>query len=359
MTIHLITEPEYSQSTWYTSIEKSIIEHAMHKRVKIKSETSDFSAQPDDAIVIIGSRSDWIYNAVNKAKFTQSAPVILISSKPYDLAVNNICTDLYSAMQDVISYLKKCKKTKTALFGINPVSQTDNVRLNSFKNKKDVYRSYGDLMSCCCDFLENIDKYDSVICANDFAAISLLNYLKKHDPTAIDKLYIVGFGDFRIARLYNPAITSVSQNYNDYGMALLELLPFILKNKNIGHISLNIKSKIIVRETTGNTSFTPNESLPEKKTKSNTDFYNDYEIKMLLKIEKFLNYSDEKDISIIKSLLDGNSYEKTAELHYFSVNGIKYRLKRICDTCGIESVKELLSLINESNLSDNPANLLI
>ena len=352
MTIHIITEPEYSQSTWYTSIEKSIAEHAMHKRIKIKHETGSFSAKPDDAVVIIGSGSDWIYNSVNKSKCTQPAPVILISNKPYDLAVNNICTDLYSAMQDVILYLEKCGKTKTALFGINPSSQTDKVRLNSFKNEKDVYHSYGDLMSCCQTFLENIDKYDSVICANDFAAISLLNYLKKYDPAAIDRLYIVSFGDFRIAELYSPAITSVSNNYNDYGTALIELLPFLIKNKNIGYISLNIKSKIVVRETTGNTTFIPSESFPEKEAKASTDFYNDYEIKMLLKTEKFLNYSDEKDISIIKSLLDGNSYEKTAELHYFSVNGIKYRLKRICDTCGFESVKELLTLINGSSIGD-------
>ena len=352
MTIHVITEPEYSQSTWYASIEKSIAEHAMHKRIKIKHEADNFSSKPDDAVIVIGSGSDWIYNSVNKLKCTQPAPVILISNKPYDLAVNNICTDLYSAMQDVISYLNKCGKTKTALFGINPSSQTDSVRLNSFKNKKDIYRSYGDLISCCRTFLENIDKYDSVICANDFAAISLLNYLKKYNPEAIDKLYTVSFGDFRIAKLYSPSITSVSNNYNDYGKALIELLPFIIKNKNIGYISLNMKSKIMVRETTGNTLFTPNESFSEKKTKSSTDFYNDYEIKMLLKIEKFLKYSDEKDISIMKSLLDGNSYEKTAELHYFSVNGIKYRLKRICDACGIESVKELLALINGSSISN-------
>ncbi len=346
MTIHVITEPEYNQSTWCNAIQKGLIERAMHKRIKIQVETCDFHASEDDVISIIATSSDWIYNAVNKTKSTYSVPIVLISNRPSDLAVNNICTDLYSAMKDVLLYLKHCKKTETALFGVNPSSLTDSTRLTAFTDKNKVYYNFGNLIKCCQAFFEDIEKYDSVICTNDFAAISLLNYLKKYAPAFIDKLYIVSFGDSRIAQRYKPTITSVSQNYSDYGMSLIEILPFITKIKNTGYITLNVKSKIIPRETTHNIPTSEDSVFTEKVTLSDTGFYNDNEIKKLIKTEKLLDYCNEKDISIIKSLLDGNSYEKTAASLFFSVNGIKYRLKRLCYMCGIENVKELLNLAN-------------
>ena len=41
----------------------------------------------------------------------------------------------------------------------------------------------------------------------------------------------------------------------------------------------------------------------------------------------------------------GDSYEKVAEKCFMTVNGIKYRLDRLCIICGFETRRELVGAI--------------
>ena len=56
------------------------------------------------------------------------APVILVSNRPYELAVTNICTDVYSMMKEIVSYLESCGKMNIALYGVNPSSANDGIK---------------------------------------------------------------------------------------------------------------------------------------------------------------------------------------------------------------------------------------
>ena len=56
---------------------------------------------------------------------------------------------------------------------------------------------------------------------------------------------------------------------------------------------------------------------------------------------------DETDQLILKLLLQKKSYETIAAQSFLSVNGIKYRLKRLIERCGIEDRKTLEYYLTE------------
>lgn len=357
LTVHIVTEPGYGQSIWCDKICAGLVGYAKQRRIKTEIADGDFVSEKSDAIAIIGSTPEWIKATVAHVSETQEAPAVLISTRPYRLAVTNICTDLYSATEDVLSYLSMCGKTRTALFGVNPSSISDEIKSEAFGSRggcdADIYRNLGDLKACSAYFVERSDKYDSVICTNDFAAVSLLDLLRETHPEKARGLFIVSFGfaNSGIAEHYSVPITSVEQNYEEYGRVMIDLLPLLTKNKSISYITVNVRSRIVVRETTQGIPFghAPADGVrlltPEK-----VDFYSDSEVKPFMAAEKLLGGSDDTDISIIKSLLAGNSYEKTAEKNFLTVNGVKYRLKRMCALCEAPDVKTLLGLLRKAHI---------
>lgn len=353
MTVYIVTEPGYGQSIWCDKICAGLVGYAKQRRIKTEASDTDFVSAEGDAIAIIGSTPEWIKATVSRISETQKAPAILISTRPYRLAVTNICTDLYSATEDVLSYLSQCGKTRTALFGVNPSSISDEIKSEAFGGKDaDIYRNLGDLRACSAYFAERSDKYDSVICTNDFAAVSLLDLLRETRPEKVRELFIVSFGfaNSGIAEHYCVPITSVEQNYGEYGKIMIDMLPLLTKNNNISYITVNVRSRIAVRETTHNIPFwrTQNDGA-RYSSQEKVDFYSDSEVKPFMAAEKLLVVSDNTDISIIKSLLAGNSYEKTAEKNFLTVNGVKYRLKRLCSLCETPDVKTLLALLRKAH----------
>ena len=74
------------------------------------------------------------------------------------------------------------------------------------------------------------------------------------------------------------------------------------------------------------------------------DFYKDKEIFDLLTLEKLFLTMNNIDINIIRLLTNGFSYEQISQELFISVNGIKYRLNKLLNTCNIKDRKELLNI---------------
>ena len=180
------------------------------------------------------------------------------------------------------------------------------------------------------DFFACIDEYDSVICTNDFAAISLINNLKARGKEYLSQLFVVSNSNTRISESFKPKITSVAFNYEEYGRAAIDVCRMMNKNKNISSATVYIKSSIVVRETTNNIPCKNEKTQNVLPCCTRTDFYDDEEIKPYVVTEKLLCENDETDVHIVKRILEGNSYESIADECYLTVNGLKYRIKKIC-----------------------------
>ena len=268
-----------------------------------------------------------------------------MSNRPYSLTVSNVCTDLYSAVKDVLSYFSDCGRRQTALYGVNPSSTADNIKLSAFEQKDNVYYNFGDLRECRNKFLRNMDKYDSVICTNDYAAVSLINHLKKENPSFLNDLFIVGFANTHLGRINEPSVTSVALNYEEYGRTAVDIYRMLKKNPNLQSVNVNVKSEIIVRDTTNGIPVNGKGNKFADCVSEDFKFYDDTEVQQMVKIEKLFENCGENDVAVLGMLANGDSYEKVAEKCFMTVNGIKYRLDRLCRICGFESRSELISNI--------------
>lgn len=345
MAIHVVIEPEYTASTWCDKIAQGIITEAKHRKVSCFFQTGEFISSGDDLIALIGNSPAWIQDTVNSMRHTQSAHLVLVSNTPYTLSINSICTDLFQSMLDVLSYLQNdCKKEKIALYGINTASTTDLLKLRGFSQTDHVYYNNSNLRACFEEFYKNIDLYDAVICANDYAAVSLLQNLKSLAPSQIQRLFLVSFSNLHISKRYMPSVTSVALDYYEYGRKTVDLYRILLKNPEISRGTLNIKSKIIPRETTANIPFSGSVCKNEIVNMMNNDFYEDREIKDLIILENLFSITNETDEKILNMLSYGFSYEHIAQELYMSVNGIKYRLNKLLETCQLENRRELLRI---------------
>lgn len=348
--VYIVVEENYRSTTWCERTIGGIEQRARAKKIKTGIASLDFMSEESDAIVVVGTTPTWIYETVNRLKKTHKAYIILVSNRPYALSVSNVCTDLRAAMKDVLLYLETCSKTRIALYGVNPSSVSDNIKLSAFENRENVYYNFGDLRECRNDFFKDIEKYDAVICTNDYAAISLINSLKKSAPDKMESLFVVGFANTHIAKINTPSVTSVALNYEEYGKTAIDIYQMLLKNPNLNSVNVNVKSEIIVRDTTNNIPFECSLNEGDKTEKADFKFYEDEEIREMVKIEKLFENCNENDISVINMLSEGRSYESTAESCFMTVNGIKYRLDRLCRICGFNNRKELINAMKSKSI---------
>lgn len=347
MSIHIVTEPEYAQSTWCGMISQGIAAEAKNKKIEYFFEEGDFLSASEDLVVLIGNSPAWIQKKLQTLSAIPKGQLVLLSNTPYSFSVNSIGTDLLQSMREVISYLTfDCKRSSIALYGINGESATDLLKLRGFGNTDAVYYNNSNLHACFETFYQDIEQYDAVICANDYAAISLLQELKERNAALTEKLYLVSFSNLHAAQRYVPSITSVALDYYEYGRAAVNLYRLLLKNPQISTGNINIKSQIIPRETTRCIPFSGScgsVNIPNAKVGS---FYEDPEIRNLMLLENLLTITEETDEKLIRLLCMGYSYEQLAQELFMSVNGIKYRLNKLLEVSGIRNRKELIQLWN-------------
>ena len=343
--IHIILEEKYRETTWCERIISGIEQQARTKKLKFDFEINNFRPYGADAIIVVGTTPDWIYETVSSLKEKHKLHIILVSNRPYTLSVSNVCTDLYSAVKDILNYLRECGRKRIALYGVNPSSTADNIKLSAFEQKENVYYNFGDLRECRNKFLVNVDKYDSVICTNDYAAVSLINYLKKEKPRDLKELFIVGFANTHLGKINEPSITSVALNYEEYGRTAVDIYRMLEKNPNLQSVNVNVKSEIIVRDTTNGIPVNGKDNKFADGMSKNFKFYDDTEVQRMVKMEKLFENCNESDVAVLNMLANGESYEKTSEKHFMTVNGIKYRLDRLCRICGFGNRKELIDSV--------------
>ena len=70
------------------------------------------------------------------------------------------------------------------------------------------------------------------------------------------------------------------------------------------------------------------------------------------RLNRMLEFADERDLSILAHLTLGDSYEVIAEKNYVSVGTVKYRMKKLQSHAGVLSARELVELMEEFSVTD-------
>lgn len=349
--ILIFEQPDYARSVWCAHIVSSLVSELRLKRLSFRMISSlDELAEgtEDDFLFLVGSGGAFIFEGLRAAERAGVYPILLNGRARDELTVgcSMVCSDMEGSMKDTVDRLRASGRSRIALYGVNPRSIGDVCRRAYFlqtagAREEDVFFNDGSLENCFSAFRPQAHAYDAAICANDFAAISLVRRLSACDPDALERLFIIGCAETRLTDFYADHIVSVRGNFAEYGRAAVALLDTLKHNPSLSRVEMFIRWDV--------DPLSPKRAAPppavQQSTPQTTDaFYEDGELREMLCVERLLNACDALDRQILRRALLGEAYEDVAEGCFINVSTVKYRLRKMIGISGAESRTDLLRL---------------
>ena len=350
MAIYILSEPYFDTSLWHQKIFGGLTRNLKKKKIDFLciNDISHIKNTGDDYLYLLGTNISWLNENISLCQEADIHPIVLCSASNREIIRGRysiVCSDIKKSMNSILKNLSKSKKSRCALYGVNSASILNITQMECFIENKyikvteeDIFYNRGSLNQCYEDFIKKADKYDAIISINDFATVSLFKNLKSDAK----KYMIAGYGGGFLSREYSRDIVLVSLNYEDFGKAAVSVYDIIRSNKGIDNVDVYVKYSVFPEKAEDNDIWDF-----ENKSLSSVDdiFYNDEETSRLLKTEKMFQYCDEMDYIILNLMTKDMSYEEIAESLFCSVNTVKYRVKKLKESCNCQSRSQLVNLI--------------
>lgn len=353
MTYTLI-EKQFLPYPWCQRLLRGLNEEARKKRMEI-TQLDSLDAPPKEpgCVLLIGATSSWVNRMAEKARTAGLHPIVMTNRRPgaSPFPVSSVMMDIQGSMQLAINYLHALGREHLALYGVNPLAASDPWRAERFElltgTTGDVFFSSDSFEALYLCFRQSIERYDGVICASDYAAVSLVRRLQEDGYPIPEKLYIVSYGNMILSQLTHPSITSISDDYEEFGRAAISICSLVEKNASISTVNIQLHSRLHIRETTQNRPFPEQTSGASAEPSLENRFFEDPEISNLAKLETLFQQCDEMDMALIQQLLHGDSYALMTERSFMSETAVKYRIRKMEKTCGVASRTELVRFLKD------------
>lgn len=346
MLMNIIIEPEYQDTVWCNETLSGIEKKAASLRYKTKICSGDALNADMKNVIIIGTSPDWVSSTLYKTS-QLGINTTVISCQPIEAKGNAsyVLIDHNSATRKCIDYLRRCGRHRIALYGINRNSYADMIKTKYFDGKNIYYSTGKNAMHDCCNAFEKEAKnYNAVICSNYIAAIHLMNRLKTTNISVPDDLYIIAYGDSVLGNMFNPSLTTVTLDHKQLGIQAVNLCRFPdFLSGNI-HATIYVPSEIHAAKSTNYIPYLKSANSINSFNLSDNIFTNDTQIQEIQALEKLLRACDNTDFMIIDNLLANEPYSKIGDLLYMSESSVKYRIKRMLNSSGIETPSKILEL---------------
>lgn len=355
--LYMIVEAEFRGYPWCQRAERGIWEETRKKRMVVRQiDAISCVPQSDDeaGILLLGASAAWIRRQVRQAIVHGVHPIVLtnLQPDPMDGPMSSVMMDIRSSMRLAIDYLRSLGSTRLALYGCNPHSTSDPWREAVFRQvmgpDSRVFCNQGSLESTFESFWREQERFDGVICASDYAAISLMRRLQKKGIALPEALYIVSYGDMALARMSAPSITSISDDYEHFGRAGLSIYNLVVKEKAIASVNILLHSRLQIRQSTA---CRPYKSIHAQDAVGTglprNAFYDDQEISDMATAETLLNQCDDTDLEVIQRLMQGQPYARIAESCFISETAVKYRTRKMEKICGVDCRESLVAFLKQ------------
>lgn len=365
--IPVLTEPNFRSYLWARQTLDGIMQEASRRKYKVQTidarayETVDYDALFTSSrrmLIVIGTSVSWMPRAL--AFFSQHGiESVFISFDPSEttLPIGMVRMDYVGAMHHLVTYLESCGRDRIALYGYNPNSSADNIKMRYFQNycrsrarswEESIFYNYASLNGCYRSFSGAVSRFNAVICANDIAAVSLLSLLRKDGISVPDDLYVATFGSSRIAERISPSLTTITLDHSELGRQAVILYSFLSRQTVTSSVSMRVRSRLIVRASTGNhPDCLEDWSAPPETDAfvSQVNFYADREASMLLRGESLISACDDTDLQLLHGLLHRQSMESMRQTLFLTASALQYRKKRLMDAAECASSTEFLQFL--------------
>ena len=165
---------------------------------------------------------------------------------------------------------------------------------------------------------------------------------------------LVSYSNTLISKLYTPSITSISMDFSSMGKMAMTLYDILSKNPDVSSIHLMVKDELLIRETTLNAPYNSESTISspifsdDYVTLDHYDqFYQDEVVSTLNSLEVFLTRCDVSDYTILLGLMNNKTYEQIGMQHYFSIDSIKYRMRKMMANSHTNNRRELLNMLKK------------
>ena len=368
MLIAVLTEPNFRSYLWARQTLEGITREAGRRKYRFVTLDADAYEEIDydrlfgqerRMLIVIGTSISWMPKALDFFS-SRNIESVFVSFDPAETTLPSgmVRMDYVGAIHHLLSYLTvDCGKSRVAMYGYNPNSSADQIKLRYFHRwcqqsgqsaDEAIFYNLADLNACYSLFRTRAENFDAVICANDIAGVSLLSMLRADGLRVPEDLYVAAFGDSRIAERTAPPLTVATLDHFELGRQAVQLFSDLCKTPTTASVSARIRSKLIVRESTGSVPDAGYASHLRKDADgfaSTVNFYSDPEAARLLGAETLLNACDETDLPLLEELVSGASLESLEHSLYLTVSALQYRKKRLMKIVGCANTEAFMDFL--------------
>ncbi|MBQ6564431.1 MAG: LacI family DNA-binding transcriptional regulator [Clostridia bacterium] len=369
MLIPVLTEPNFRSYLWAKQTMEGISQEATRRKYKFvfleaeQYEMIDYDQlfrEERRMLIVVGTSVSWMPKTL---EFFNSRNIesIFISFDPAEtsLPTGMVRMDYVGAIHHLLSYLTEdCHRQQIAMYAYNPNSSADNIKIRYFRRwcaekgispEERTFFNLADLKGCYRQFRQKANQFDAVICANDIAGVSLLSLLHEDGVQVPEKLYVTAFGDSQMAVRVHPSLTMATLDHRELGRQAVLLFSYLSKTPATSSLSSRVRSKLIVRESTGMIPDTTTDRFPHNDTdafETSINFYSDPEAERLLSAETLLNACDSTDMHLLSGLLEGCSMDSLERKLYLTTSALHYRKKRLMNLVNCIHSSEFMEFLD-------------
>lgn len=362
--IHVLMQPSGSNDYWMHRLLDGIQKEATSKKFALipysyaSSGPIESISYDNQLVLLVGTTTTWLSGALDFVCLHGGIPIFVTSCVP-DLpcAVSSVSFALEYTVRDCLDYMRQLGKNKTMLIGLNPISDADHKKAAIFQNYIHKNNISGHCLFCenasleesIVGSLEEVlhNGTDSLICSNDTTAILSLKYLKKHDIAIGENFPVIGMGNSFLGSHTSPKLTTVDFDYFSLGEEAVRLFDFLQNNAHHAHVQMQIPASLLVRDSTGNVPYTPQNAMHHHAEKQLSNYFGGDLVGKLIMLENELQHCSEIDREIIFGTSDGETYSQLAERLFMSERSLKYRLSHILKRLHLKNKSELNTLVQE------------
>ncbi|MEN6593930.1 MAG: substrate-binding domain-containing protein [Clostridiaceae bacterium] len=357
--IYLLVEPSFMIPVWYSKSIDGLKRRASHQKKLVLHINSADEIEESDvrAVAIVGTSDDWTRGVIKQLHERHIRP-ILIGTVPNKFG-EDVSGTRYSSKESIeamMVYFCHYNRRRMALVGINGNASNDMDKRDAFLttaqamdlpvSQNDVFFKEPLSYNMTERFLDHMDRYDGVICSNDYMAAYIMDYASRNGVRVPEDLFVAGLGDIMLCQYTTPTLTSATRFYFETGEQVYDIWEQLNENSNITSIVTTVQCRIIVR---GSTGFSPLPELPVSfRTELDDPCAKESEAlaatRAIRALENCLSQCNKLDMDIVRGLLNNVNLEALAEQLYISGGTVRYRLKKIYASANVSTKSEFVEL---------------
>ena len=226
MAFLFLCAPRYRNNNWCETKLRGIYDEAARRRIQVKLYTDLDSfitvaakLGSDSSVIILFNSFKYLEEVSKKLAPLQIHPILSVTESDitFSRAFSQVCGDVDSATKELVEFLHSNNKRRIALVGTSENSAAGRNKeqmllRNVSRDECTIFYDKGSLLDSFRDFLSSREKFDAVVCTNDYQAIALIEFMQSqgvYDPS----MYIISHGDTVIARMYGDGISTISTSF--------------------------------------------------------------------------------------------------------------------------------------------------